>query len=327
MNATLEQIAEKIKESKKIAIYGHQKTDCDCVSSMLALSLMCESLDKKTELFVDSEFDETIFSLPGIDKINLASNGQKADLLISVDTATSERLGKYRTEFLVHNNTCRIDHHGNTKGYAKFDYVDSTLPANCLVLKELQKLLKVKNSHLLNQLLLSGTISDTGCFRFDTTTSKTFRIAAEMMDGLKGGYNDIVCAQFNNYSKHKVMVEAYSVQNAQFFCDDKVALTFFSQETMNQLQTDLTESSHRVLRLLDIKTVKISISITEEQPGRYAVSFRSKGKYNVSCCAEAFGGGGHVGASGCKVSGRADQVIKRVVSEAIKVVENTENAN
>jgi len=326
MKATLEQIANKIKEAKKIAVFGHQKTDSDCVSSMLAFAEMCEKIGKKVELFVDSEFEESLFSLPGIEKINKNTAGQKADLLVSLDTATSDRLGKYRTEFLIHPNTCRIDHHGNTDLYAKLDYVDSTLPACCLILKKLQKLLEVKDSHLLNYLLLAGTISDTGCFKFDTTTPKTLRIAADMLDGLNGGYNDIVCSLFNNSSKHKVMVEAYSVQNAQFFYDDKIALTFFSLDLMKELKTDITESSHRVVKLLDINTVKIAISITEEQKGRFAVSYRSKGNTDISVCAIAFGGGGHLGAAGCKLSGKAEQVIKKVVDEAIKVLEKQDAA-
>ena len=321
MNAKLEQIAEKIKAAKKIAIFGHQKTDCDCVSSMLAASYMCEELGKKVEIFVDSELDETVLSLPGVEKLNKAASGQKADLLLSLDTATSERLGKYKTEFLLHKNTCRIDHHGNTENYAKLDYVDDSLPATCLILKQLQKLLNVKDSHELNYLLLSGTMSDTGCFRFNTTTSKTLRTAAEIVDGLNGGYNDVYCAQFNNKSKHKLMVEAYAIQNAEFFQNDQIALTFFSLDTMKKLATNITESSHRMLHLLDIGSVKIAISVTEEQKGRYAVSFRSKGDTDISVCAAAFGGGGHKGAAGCKIPGKAENVIKRVVEEAIKVLE------
>ena len=321
MKATLEQIAEKIKDAKIIAAFGHQRTDCDCVASLLAFGLMCEQLGKKVELFVDSELDDRVMHLPGIEKINRTSSFKQADLLISLDNATAERLGKFRTEFMLHNNTARIDHHGNTEPYAKLDYVDSSLPANCLILKKLQKLLGVKDTPDINFLLLSGTMTDTSCFRFNSTNAKTLKIAAEMVDNLNQDYTNVVYPLFNSVSKQQRMLEAYAITNAKFFHNDEIVLSYFSQDELKKLGATIPMLSSRAHFLLDINTVKIAISVTEEEKGRFLVSYYSKGKIDISTCARAFGGGGHTGAAGCKLIGKESQVLNRLVKEAEKCLE------
>ena len=239
MNATLEQIADRIKNARFIAAFGHQKTDCDCVSSLLAFGLMCQQLGKKVELFVDSAFDETILHLPGIEKINKADNFRQADMLIALDNATVDRLGKFKTEFMLHKNTARIDHHANTEAYAKLDYVDSTLPANCLIIKKLQKLLGIKDTPELNFLLLSGTLADTGCFRFNSTNAKTLRIAADIVENLNTDYTNAVYPLFNNVSKQKRMLEAYAITNAKFYHNDEIVLSYFSAQDLKNLNATI----------------------------------------------------------------------------------------
>ena len=70
-----------------------------------------------------------------------------------------------------------------------------------------------------------------------------------------------------------------------------------------------------------LNTVKIAICATEEESGRFLVTFYSKGKIDVSVCARAFGGGGHTGAAGCKLIGKEHQVINRLIKEAEKCLE------
>ena len=322
MKVTLEQIAEKIKCAKKIAVYGHIKTDCDCVGGMLAFKIMCERLGKHVDLFVDSEFGETLLHLPGLNEINSATKKQY-DLLVSLDTATAERLGKFRNEFVLHKNTVRIDHHATEEPYSKFEYVNEKLPSNCLILRKLQKLLGVEDCDKIKFLLLSGVLADTGCFRFNSTNPETLQIGADIFENANFEWTDVVIPLFQNVSKKKRLLQGRALSNAQFFENDQIALLFISNSDLKEFGATLADSGQMSFQVLDISTVKIAIAVTEGRPGEFSVTFYSKGSLDISVCAKAFGGGGHTGAAGCKLFGTKSQILPKLVAEAQKVIRRT----
>ena len=60
--------------------------------------------------------------------------------------------------------------------------------------------------------------------------------------------------------------------------------------------------------------VKVAVIFKEDKEGKINVSFRSKGAVDVNKVASAFGGGGHVKASGCVIEGRLADVQKQVLA-------------
>lgn len=319
MKATLEQIAEKIKSAKTINVFGHIKTDCDCVSSLLAFKLMCESFGKKVFAYVDSEIGSTLKHLPQVDQINKYPL-KRADLAVSLDTATSDRLGEYRHEVLLHNNSIRIDHHGNTEPYTKFEYVDSSLPATCLILKKLQKYLGVPNSRDLNFLLLSGTLTDSGCFKYNSTNSETLELASKMIKNAEFDYASVVIPLFNTLPKRKRLLQGRAINNMQFFSNDQIALIFLSNADLKEFGATLADTGGMSFLAQEIDTVKINIIVSEGKPGEFSVSFNSKGNIDISPCAREFGGGGHPGAAGCKLFGKKDEILPRLIKSAQKIL-------
>ena len=315
---SLKQIADKILCAKKIAAYGHIKTDCDCVASLLAFREMCLSLNKHVDLFVDSLFGESFLHLPNIDIIN-NSKLNYYDLVISLDTATPDRLGKFRNEFVLHKNSIRIDHH-ESKPYAKLDYVDSTLPANCLILKKLQNLLGVNDNDQINYLLLSGTLADTGCFKYNSTNSETFYLAAKIIEKISFNYTDAVVPLFQNVSKKKRLLQCRAVSNTQFYFNDKIALMPLYLTDLNEFGANLSDSAGMSHLVLDISTIKIVIAVTEAEANTFYITFYSKGEYDISSCARYFGGGGHKGAAGCKVHTNKNILFPQLVDLAKSVI-------
>ena len=319
MNITLEQMAEKILNAKNIGVFGHIKTDIDCITSLLAFSLLCDSLNIKSHLFIDSNLPENSKHLPFIERIN-SSEIQKFDIVISLDTGAAERLGKYKDLFCQHGNSLKIDHHEPNE-YAKFEYLDSSLPANCLIIKKLQALLKVKDSDQLNYLLLSGVLADTGCFKYNSTNSETFKITSEIIKNVGFDYSSAVVPLFQSVDKTKRLVQARAMNNSRFYENNKIAVMFVSNNDLKDLRASLIHSSQMSYLAQEINTVKIVICVTEGEKGVFSVSYYSKGDIDISECAKAFGGGGHKGAAGCKVFGSANVIIPKLVDEARKALE------
>ena len=98
----------------------------------------------------------------------------------------------------------------------------------------------------------------------------------------------------------------------RFALDDKLAYIIISKKDMTELNADKSLTEGFVDFPLTIDGVEVSAAILENNKGQYKVSLRSKGKVNVNAVATAFGGGGHVLASGCMLFGELEEVIERL---------------
>ena len=81
---------------------------------------------------------------------------------------------------------------------------------------------------------------------------------------------------------------------------------------MSPAGTDKSQTEGFVDFPLSVDGVEVAASVMEFKENQYKVSLRSKGKVNVSELAAAFGGGGHVLASGCMLFGPLEEVIEKL---------------
>ena len=58
--------------------------------------------------------------------------------------------------------------------------------------------------------------------------------------------------------------------------------------------------------------VECALFLYEKESGEYKVSMRSNGKVDVSKIARTFGGGGHVRAAGCTMTGNVRDIINNI---------------
>jgi len=61
-----------------------------------------------------------------------------------------------------------------------------------------------------------------------------------------------------------------------------------------------------------VRGIDISVLYTQMEEGKFKVSLRSKGSVNVEKIAGRFGGGGHINAAACRISGDIDTVKARI---------------
>ncbi len=302
-------VLNTILNSKNVAIYAHKRPDGDCLGSASALKGALLQLGKKVDLFCDGELSQNYLFIKHLNQVNKPSLAHY-DLAIAVDCSDEGRLGAYAQTFLEMENSVKIDHHKTQVDFAKINYV-KTVGSTCEILFYLIKQLGVKIDSDIACALYAGVSSDTGMFMHNSTTSQTHQIAAELMEI---GF-DLDTANYNLFKRKtlgQVGLLKKALYNMQIICESKVAISFLTLRDFKEMGCKNTETFGIVDTLVNIDSVQIGVLISEDKPGLYACSFRSKGKIDVSVICGAFGGGGHVNASGCNIFGGYRTAIEKI---------------
>ena len=138
MNVTLQEIAQKLKTAKSVAIFSHTRPDGDAYGSSLALSRALEGIGIHTCVCNDSEFPSNLAFCEGVQSV-AARPTLDADVYVAVDCAEEARLGELSGLFALGKKkkpTFNIDHHISNTRYAEFNFVRECA-SNCLNIYQL----------------------------------------------------------------------------------------------------------------------------------------------------------------------------------------------
>lgn len=185
----MEFIFNKIKEYKKIIIFGHVRPDGDCIGSQYGLQRIIKETYPEKEVIVSGEASDYC-SFIGTPKM-ANDDDFKGALGICVDIANGDRVSDQRYKNCEY--TIKIDHHINVDSFCDYEYVDEKSPACAQILteffKKFDKELKLPKDAA--EALYVGIVTDTGRFKFDSVNSKTFDAASLLVSyGVRLGYID-----------------------------------------------------------------------------------------------------------------------------------------
>ncbi|MBQ8295448.1 MAG: bifunctional oligoribonuclease/PAP phosphatase NrnA [Clostridia bacterium] len=310
---TLEQIAEKIKNAKRVAVFTHMRPDGDAYGSALALARALDFLQIENEVCVESEVPSNLTFVEGIEKV-LKKPQAEYDLLVLVDCADEQRLGELSGEFFIARkkkiDTVNIDHHVSNTQFAKYNYV-RTCAANCMNVAQLIAYMGVPFDKKTAEYLLIGLLTDSGNFSHDDVTEETFLLAAELA---KAGADIRYCNEqlFKRQPKQRAALFAKTMNGIRYYHDDRFAVITIRMEMMKECNADNGMTEGFVDFPLSVSSVEVAASIMEVGKGKYKVSLRSKTYADVNKIAGVYGGGGHVRAAGCMLFGEIEDVLDKL---------------
>jgi phosphoesterase RecJ-like protein len=159
------------------------------------------------------------------------------------------------------------------------------------------------------QCLYTGTMTDTGSFRFPATTGNVHRMIGDFLDrGLK--HSVIHEAVNDNWSEKRMRFVGYMlIERMQIFHKYNAGLITISREDLKLFGLAAGDTEGLVQYPMSIRGIRFSTLITE-RADEVKLSFRSKGAFDVNKFArEYFMGGGHFNASG----GRSNQTFNETI--------------
>jgi phosphoesterase RecJ-like protein len=314
-------ILELLATPKKIAIIPHRSPDGDAMGSTLGLYHFLKRLNHEAIVIAPNEFPEFLAWLPGSEKVlifekdkeNVAKILHDAEIIFTLDFNALHRTGemenvlnKLKAPFIM------IDHHQKPDDYAAFMYSNTKFGSTCEMIYNFISFLGKKEflDETIASCLYTGIVTDSGSFRFPTTTSETHRVAAALLDlGARNG--DIHNSLFDNNSYHRLQLLGRALQNLKVYPEYKTSYIRLTQQELDEFKYVKGDTEGIVNYGLTIKGIIFAaIFIENKEEGIVKISFRSQGNFDVNQFArQYFNGGGHINAAGGKSTKPLDETI------------------
>lgn len=311
----MDKIDSLVNGAKKIAISGHIRPDGDCVGACTALYQYLTKNKKEfgieqVDVYLEP-FGNEYRILTGTDKFNHTYESDDIyDLFISLDCASLDRLGNALKFFDTAEKTINIDHHISNIGFAMINHVVGDASSTCEVLFTL--LMEDKISKEIAEALYVGIIHDTGVFKHSNTSEKTMVIAGRLIS--KGiDSSTLIDESFYTKTHLQNQVLGRCLMESVLLLDGKIVFAALSREILDFYGALSSDLDGIIDQLRVTKGTEVAVFIYEIKPQEFRVSMRSNGEVNVSKIAVHFGGGGHIKAAGCSMTGSVNDVMDHLI--------------
>ena len=306
------EITSALSQSNKIVIVPHKGPDGDAIGSSLGLYHFLKDKGHTANVVVPNDFPHFLKWLPGQEAILNYENEKahcdelidQADIIFTLDFNMLERAGDLVEPLKAAQATfIMIDHHPEPSDYADHTYSDAAMSSTCqMVYKFIQKLRALK--HITPEIatcLYTGIMTDTGSFRYRSTSSETHRVIADLID--KGADNTAIHQNvFDTFTHDKLRLLGVALQNLRVNRELRTAYITLSQEELDTYNFKKGDTEGFVNYGLSMEGIIFAVIFIEHKAdGLVKMSFRSKGSFSVNQFARNhFNGGGHLNAAGGK---------------------------
>ncbi|MBO7150093.1 MAG: bifunctional oligoribonuclease/PAP phosphatase NrnA [Clostridia bacterium] len=315
---SLSELSSKLKQEKSVALFCHIRPDGDTLGSALALYSALKNLGIRAQVFCDDVVPSRFFFLDAVKTVKRELDGEYS-AFVAIDCADSTRLGNFYDAFIKHKNTYSIDHHVSNTRYAKVNYVFDN-SSNCENILSLIEQLGADIDKEIATLLVMGIMTDTGNFRHKNVSANTMHSAGKMVE--KGAdLNTVHYHMFTKQSKERAKLFGQTMSKIRYFLDNRFAVATIRLKDLKDTNALPEETEGFIDFVMGIDTVEVGACVMELENNKFKISFRSKGT-DVNAVAGTFGGGGHILASGCQISGEYEEVVDKITFAVSRYVED-----
>ncbi|RXG23531.1 DHH family phosphoesterase [Leeuwenhoekiella aequorea] len=327
-------LQDLLSTPKNIVIIPHKNPDGDAMGSTLGLLQYLNKKGHRATVVSPNDYPKFLKWLPFEDfviKYDLQNQQalrliKEADLIFTLDFNSLSRVGdmsvileKSSAQFVM------IDHHQQPDDYAVVTYSDVTICATCQMVYHTIEMLGDKDliDADIATCLYTGIMTDTGSFRFRSTSSLTHTVIASLIE--KGADNAFIHEQIydaNSFSRMQLLGTALT--NLKVLPEYRAAYITLSQDELDEHNYQKGDTEGFVNYGLSLDNIKIAlIFIENKQEGIIKISLRSKGDFSVNEMSRShFHGGGHTNAAG----GKSDLSLEDTVAYFISILPQYKDA-
>ena len=296
----------------------HVNADCDGIGGLLALREMLVRKKRVCRLVVSDETLNPKFAfLPGFEHIELYRslvNRPRFNRAVFVDTPTldPQRVGDVRCLLGARASTMIIDHHAAPKPEGDVRIVDSAASSASELVYGLLQAAGTEISPAVATQIYAGIAFDTKLFRV-SHPERALKVCGELVE-FGAEPEAIADALFARESLETMLTLAAALGTLELHCDGRVNTVVVDHGTYRMGGDPDPVVDHAMA----IDGVQVAVVLKEETQGRFRVSLRSRGGVDVNRIAAAFGGGGHVRASGCRIERPVEEAKHLLLAEVKK---------
>lgn len=300
-------VAKLLHEWDNILIISHASPDGDTLGSATALMRGLISLGKNVAFGCGDSIDaKYLYLFEGLESRDI-----EAEKIVTVDIADTNLMGTLKEPYKDRIDLA-IDHHASHRPFGKVEWIESGSAANTEMIYKLLCEMKIKIDKYMADAIYTGISTDTGCFRYQSVTASTHRIAADVIE-LGADAGNINRRMFETRTRAQNEAEIMALGSMEFFADDKCAMLAVTREMMENIGIRDSELDALVSIPRQIEGVLIGITLKEREGGSFKVSVRTNEPANASEICAKLGGGGHKAAAGCSVRGDLETVRQKML--------------
>ena len=293
-----EQVIKEIGRYDRIVIHRHQNPDGDALGSQIGLKHILRENYPEKEIYAVGDPAKRYSFMEDSAMDEISDEVYEGALAIVLDTSAKALISD--TRYTLAERTICMDHHIYCEDIADVEVRDTSFESCCGLITAFAMECGLRLNLLAATSLYTGMVTDSGRFRYDSTSSNTFKLAAFLMEqpiDTNEIYRNLYADDFV-----RVRLRAQFVLKIQFTAHN-VAYIYTTKEELAQYDVDtFTISRGMVGTMGDLKGVDIWVNFTETEQG-VLCELRS-GRYNINPVAVKYGGGGHQKASGATVKDR-----------------------
>jgi len=316
MDRRFKEIFERILQAERILLTFHKSPDGDCTGSAFALYYALRSLGKDA-VIVSPEglpFNCQFLNRGNVVRDSISDN-ERFDLTIVLDLSEPKRLmrGIDVAKREIFGFVINLDHHITGSGVGDVVIQIPEAAATAEIVYDILKANNVRFDRDIAEALYTAIMTDTGGFRYSSTTAKTFSIASDLMNyGISSW--EIAREVYESEPKARIVLLSYALSTLRFEIDDSVAYMSLTLDMIKRAQAtdDMTDQFVNYAR--SIRGVKVGMLFRETQDGKVKVSLRSKDEVDIARFSTLFGGGGHRNAAGIVLSYGLEESIQRIIT-------------
>ena len=316
----IDKIKSLLSKKKEIVIIPHKNPDGDAIGACTALKYYLDNFNHNVEIISPNKFPDFLSWLDPNNVINIFSEDEscikkiiKADMIFTLDFNNLVRISSMK-EYVEKSNAIiiMIDHHENPSDYADFMYSVPEMSSTCeMIYHFIEKLGdKDKIDKNISRSLYAGIMTDTGSFKFPSTTHVTHDVVSNL---LKTGisHSDIHNQIYDNNKFERVQLLSFALSKIRIIKDLNTCYISLSQKNLDKFDYEKGDTEGIVNYGLSIKNIKFAVIFMENSKENVIrISLRSRGKFDVNKFSKnIFGGGGHKNAAGA--------VSKKTLNETI----------
>lgn len=333
-------VRQVIASGKKIILATHIRPDGDALGSTFGLAHLLMMMGKEVLCYLEQPVTGVYSFLTSnipietdFDRVLAFANfaNQPGDDLVAValDCGDLGRLGDNGPELSKIQPFVVIDHHQGNKGFGDLHWVEPYRSSTGEMIYDLAEELGLADelSQEAAQCLYTAIVTDTGSFRYDSTTSRTFAIAGRLID--QGVTPATVCQRlFDNATFGSLHLTQAVLASLQTYLDNQVAVIRVTRQMLKETGTSYEDAEGLVDFPRSVKEVRVAVFLKEGEPNtdQISISMRAKGDCDVAEVAAQFSGGGHRNAAGCRVLGKTmDEVCAMLIPALEQALLQTAN--
>lgn len=307
---TLDILKEKLTEKQRIVVTTHFKPDGDAMGSSLGLYYWLQAQGHEVNIIVPSDYPSFLFWMPGQEDViiytaNLERSNlliREADFIFCLDFNHLSRI--HEMEGAVRNAKARkvlIDHHLEPENFDDFRHWDSSAAATAQLVYDFIVNVMDDRSSITPDIatcLYTGIMTDTGSFRFASTTSKVHLIVADLID-LGASNWKIHEHVFNSSTENRLKFLGFCLQNRlEVLSEYNTALFSVSRADIARFNVTTGDTEGLVNYALSVSGIRLAALIIDRKE-KIKISLRSIGDFPCNeICRLHFNGGGHKNAAG-----------------------------